>query len=104
MQKYKGKYRNESHRLRGWDYASNGLYFITFNTHNRACLFGDIINDKMILNDFGKIATKEWFRSFGMRDEFFLDEFILMPNHLHAIVGLETVGKTGPNRFRINNS
>ena len=36
--------------------------------------------------------TDEWFKSFEMRDELFLDEFILMPNHLHAIVGLETGG------------
>ena len=84
MQKHKGKYRNESHRLKGWNYARNGLYFNTFNTYDRACLFGDIFYGKMIVNDFGKIATEEWFRSFEMRDELFLDEFILIPNHLHA--------------------
>jgi hypothetical protein len=67
MQKYKGKYRNESRRLRGWDYSRNGHYFITINTYNRACLFGDIKNGKMILNDFGKIATDEWYRSFEIR-------------------------------------
>jgi REP element-mobilizing transposase RayT len=49
----------------------------------------------MILNDFGKIATDEWFRSFEIRDELILDEFILMPNHLHAIVGLDAVGTVG---------
>ena len=92
MQKYKGKYRSESNRLRGWDYSSDGHYFITINTYDRACLFGDIVDGKMILNDFGKIATDEWFKSFEMRKELFLGEFILMPNHLHAIVGLDGGG------------
>lgn len=90
MEKYKGKYRSESNRLRGWDYSSDGQYFITINTYDRACLFGDIMNGKMILNDFGKIATGEWFKSFEIRQELFLNEFILMPNHLHAIVGLKS--------------
>jgi putative transposase len=90
MEKYKGKYRSESNRLRGWDYSSDGHYFITINTYDRACLFGDIVNGKMILNDFGKIATDEWFKSFEIRQELFLNEFILMPNHLHAIVGLKS--------------
>ena len=93
MKKHNVKYRNESHRLTtGWNYSSNGLYFITINTYDRACLFGDIVNGKMIVNDFEKIATDEWFRSFEMRDELILDEFILKQNHLHAIVGLETGG------------
>ena len=92
MEKYKGKYRNESRRLYGWDYSNNGFYFLTIMTYNRACLFGDIKNGKMILNDFGKIATDEWFSSFEMRNELVLDEFILMPNHLHAIVRLDGVG------------
>lgn len=90
MKRYKGKYRNESRRLRGWDYSSNGQYFITINTYNRACLFGDIVDGEMTLNDFGEIATDEWFKSFEIRQELFLGEFILMPNHLHAIVGLES--------------
>lgn len=95
MKRYKGIYRNESHRLKGWDYSGNGQYFITINTYNRTCLFGDIVDGKMILNDFGKIATDEWFKSFDTRQELFLGEFILMPNHLHAIVGLETEQMNG---------
>ncbi|MGM0479412.1 MAG: transposase [Bacteroidota bacterium] len=90
MKRYKEKYRNESGRLTGWDYSGSGQYFITINTYDRACLFGDIVDGKMILNDFGKIAADEWFKSFEMRQELFLGEFILMPNHLHAIVGLES--------------
>ena len=43
----------------------------------------------MILSDFGIIVEIEWFKSFKMRNELLLDEFIIMPNHLHAIVVLE---------------
>lgn len=42
----------------------------------------------MVLSDFGKIVNKEWQDSFKIRNELFLDEFILMPNHIHAIVVL----------------
>jgi REP element-mobilizing transposase RayT len=88
MEKFRGKYRIESNRLRGWNYSSNGLYFITIVTAGREGVFGHIKNDKMILYDFGKIAHDEWHTSFEIRQELFLDEFILMPNHLHAIVVL----------------
>jgi len=88
-EKFKGKYRIESNRLRGWDYSSDALYFITFNTAGRECYFGEIHNGEMILNDFGKIANDEWLKSFEMRQELFLDEYIIMPNHIHAIIKLE---------------
>ncbi len=95
MKRYKGKYRNESHRLKNWDYSRDGQYFITINTYDRVCLFGNIVEGKMVLNDFGRIATDEWFKSFEMRDELSMGEFVLMPNHLHAIVGLEPLGTHG---------
>jgi REP element-mobilizing transposase RayT len=86
MEKYKNKYRTESNRMPGWDYSRNGYYFITVVTKDRICWFGDVKNGKMIFSDFGKIANDEWFKSFKIRRELFLDEFILMPNHLHAII------------------
>ncbi|WP_338763058.1 transposase [Bernardetia sp. ABR2-2B] len=45
MAKYKGKYRSESHRLKGWDYSSEAIYFITFCVQDFECLFGDVIVD-----------------------------------------------------------
>jgi len=104
MEKYKNKYRIKSNRLKGWSYANNGLYFITICTQNRECNLGFIENNEILLSDFGKIVNKEWYKSFDIRDELFLDEYILMPNHLHAIVelanndvdidGEKTVGRT----------
>jgi len=45
-------------RLKGFDYTWEGAYFVTICTKNRECLFGDVINDEMRLNEFGEIAQK----------------------------------------------
>ena len=87
--KFKDKYRISSNRLRGWDYARNGHYYITIVTADRKRLFGEIVNGEMVLNDWGQIVYDEFFRSFQMRAELFLGEFVLMPDHLHAIVILD---------------
>jgi len=89
MSLYKNKYRVESTRLPGWDYSSNGMYFITIVTQHRACNLGEIVAENipvMKLTGFGKIVDTEWKKSFEIRNELFLDEYIIMPNHLHAIV------------------
>ena len=57
MTLYKNKYRVESHRLKGWNYASNGCYFLTLCTKNRLHWFGEIKNGEMILSDIGKIVN-----------------------------------------------
>ena len=87
--KFRNKYRIPSNRLRGWDYASSGHYYITIVTAGRDRLFGDIVNGEMILNDLGQIVYDEFFKSFELREELFLGEFVLMPDHLHAIVILD---------------
>ena len=88
-EKFRNKYRIPSNRLRGWNYASSGHYFITIVTAGRNRLFGEIKNGEMILNNLGHIVNNEFFKSFEMREELFLGEFVLMPNHLHAIVILD---------------
>jgi len=92
--KYKNKYRIKSHRLPYWDYSGNGMYFITLVTQNRVCNLGKIVAEThghayLSLSGFGKIIKTEWLKSFEIRDELFCDEYIIMPNHLHAIVVLE---------------
>ncbi len=86
MDKFQNKYRISSHRKPGWDYSSNGMYFITFVTQNRAFCLGEIRAGVMFLSDFGKIVQQEWLKSFEIRSELFLDEYVIMPNHLHAIL------------------
>jgi putative transposase len=79
-------HHRRSIRLQGYDYSKQGYYFITLCCAFRECLFGEIEENKMILNDFGRIACKEWIKSANIRSEIELDEFIVMPNHFHAIV------------------
>ncbi|MBI9036762.1 MAG: hypothetical protein JEY97_01395 [Bacteroidales bacterium] len=72
-----------------WNYSGIGKYFITICVNDRNCIFGYIENDKMMLNEYGKIAYNEWEVSVTIRDEIELDAFIIMPNHLHGIVVLK---------------
>lgn len=86
MTLYKNKYRVESIRLKNWDYASNGYYFVTICTKNRVNFFGEIINDEMILSDIGKIAYQYWSEIPNHFPNVVIDEFIIMPNHVHGII------------------
>jgi hypothetical protein len=93
-EKFQNKYRMQSNRMPQWDYSGNGVYFITIVTQNRVCNLGHINNGKMIFSEFGKIINDEWLKSFEIRNELFLDEYIIMPNHLHAIVVLDNTQTT----------
>jgi putative transposase len=83
-------------RLPDYDYTSAGGYHITLVTHERSCLFGEIPVDQMSLNSFGDIAREEWLRTPAIRPEIILDEFVIMPNHIHGIIFItESVGAHG---------
>ena len=79
-------HNRRSIRLKGYDYTKAGLYFITLVCKNRAQLFGKIINKKMILNELGKIADKEWLNTINIRKNIILHEHIIMPDHMHGII------------------
>jgi len=89
MDKFDDKYRIESHRLYGWDYSEDGVYFITLVIHNRELILGEIKNQKILFSEFGKIVREEWLNSFKIREELILDEFVIMPNHLHGLIILK---------------
>lgn len=96
MTKYQNKYRIESHRKPKWDYSENALYFLTIITQGRECNLGIITKTdddayQIMLSDFGNIVETEWHKSFKIRDELILHAFILMPNHLHAIVEINNI-------------
>ena len=80
------RHHRRSIRLPGFDYTRPGAYCVTICTHQRECTLGQIEDGKMILNIYGQIAHEEWVRSAVIRHEIQLDEFIVMPNHLHGIV------------------
>lgn len=73
-------------RLHGYDYSDAGWYFITICTANRKCLFGEIIDGRMNLNDSGKMID-EILRTLPEHyDNILMDNYIIMPNHVHAII------------------
>ena len=86
------KHNRRSIRLKGYDYAQSGLYFITICCHNRACIFGHIENGIMIMNQYGKIAHNHWKNTIEIRNNIELHEFVVMPNHIHGIIQISRRG------------
>ena len=78
-------HHRRSTRLREWDYSWPWWYYVTIFTHGRECLFGEVVNDEMKLNDVGKITQEEWMKTPSIRPEIELDDFVIMPNHMHGI-------------------
>ena len=93
---YKNKYKTQSTRLFGYNYGLSGYYFITICTKNRICFLGDIKNDKMILSDIGKTLKEEWLKTEEIRTNVMLDEFIIMPNHIHGIIIISNENTDSP--------
>ena len=91
-EKFQDKYRISSARLRNWDYSAEGIYFITICTAGHEYYFGGIVNKKMVLSDIGSLVQLEWEKSFVIRAELFCDYFVIMPNHIHAILRIENGG------------
>ncbi|NQV17320.1 MAG: transposase [Armatimonadetes bacterium] len=83
------KFHSRSIRLHNYDYSQSGAYFITICTHQREWLFGEIRNEKMLLNEFGNIARNEWIETPKIRPNIELGEFIIMPNHIHGIIWIK---------------
>ncbi|MCB0282675.1 MAG: transposase [Calditrichaeota bacterium] len=90
---YKNTYRIPSARLRSWDYASPGAYFITICTHNRVHWFWKIENARMVLSRLGLIAEQQWMEISGHFNHVESGPFIIMPNHIHGILILNDSGR-----------
>lgn len=88
------KWRRRSIRLKGYDYTQAGGYFITLVAHDRQCLFGEIINGEMRLNEYGAIVTEEWNHTAMIRPNVELDAFVVMPNHIHGIIMIVCRGES----------
>ncbi len=89
MNDFREKYHRHSLRLRDYDYSKSGAYFITICTKNKECLLGEIIDDNISLirlSPFGEVVRKFWLE---IPEHFLnveLDEFVIMPNHIHGII------------------
>ncbi len=90
-QKFQNKYRIQSTRLASWDYGWPGYYFVTICTKHRECFFGEI----HCISEIGKIVQTEWLKTPEIRPDMNLElgEFVVMPNHFHAII------RIGENEF-----
>ena len=89
-------------RLKKYNYSDSGWYFMTICTQNRECLLGNVINNKMILNKFGKIVDKK-IKELTVYKNIEIDIYSVMQNHIHLI--LVIVGAApgvGPIKKNIN--
>jgi len=96
MTLFKDKYRVETTRLEGWDYRTAGYYFVTICTHDRACYLGEIRDGAICLSPQGKIVEYEWQQTEILRKNIMLDSWVVMPNHLHAIIAITPDVETSP--------
>ena len=98
------KHHRRSIRLQGYDYSQEGLYFITICCQDRAHLFGEIVDGKMILNDAGLQAKKSWQDIPNHFPNAVLHEYIIMPNHIHGIIEFVGANQYSPNNNSPNNN
>jgi putative transposase len=81
--------QRRSIRLRGYDYARSGYYFITICTENRACTLGSIENNVLTLSTAGRDVSNIWLTLPRRFPGVALDAFVVMPNHVHGIVVID---------------
>jgi REP element-mobilizing transposase RayT len=92
-------HHRRSIRLRGYDYAGLGAYFVTICAHNRACLFGEIAEGNVRLNEAGHMVVQWWQELSQKFPSIEIDESIVMPNHVHGIlafIGAPLCGRPNP--------
>ncbi len=88
MTLYNKKYRVESARLKHWNYTNAGMYFVTICTEDKIHHFSEIIDNNNVLNKLGKIAEKCWEDIPNHFPFVELDKFVIIPNHVHGIIGI----------------
>ena len=86
MGKFTDRFRIETTRLRDWDYSASGWYFVTMCTRNQVPYFGEVLKDKVDLSSPGVIASLLWLEIPEHHAGVELDEFIIMPNHVHGVI------------------
>ncbi len=80
--------QRKSPRIAGYDYASPGIYFVTICSATGQCVFGDVVDGVVRLNDIGRTVAQSWAstpRHFPMVE---LDLYVVMPNHVHGLLAL----------------
>ncbi len=90
------KHHRRSIRLQEFDYTSPGWYFVTICTDHRHCIFGDVVNGEMRLNDAGLMVERVWCELPDQYQGVDIDEHVVMPNHFHGIIVLTDSVGAGP--------
>jgi len=93
--------QKRSGRLKDYDYAQAGAYFVTLVTAERNCIFGEIVKEAMHLSDLGKTADACWRAIPEHFPAVELGAFVVMPNHLHGILVIHESGH-GTGRLRLH--
>ena len=83
------KHHRRSIRLPGYDYSKAGAYYVTIVAQGRECLFGQVVGGEMKLSQFGEIVQGVWFDLSNHYAHVELEQFCIMPNHVHAIIILK---------------
>lgn len=91
-------HHRRSIRLKGYDYSQTGVYFVTLCTKGRECLFGDVADGRMVLNDAGRIIQRGWEDLPSRFSSVKLDAFVVMPNHVHGIIAVVGLGLALPGK------
>ena len=85
------KWNRGTPRWKGFDYTSDQVYFVTSCVKNRVCCFGDVVDGKMILNEFGMIAHDQFKWLAQQYPYVVLHEFVVMPDHVHVLIEINRV-------------
>ena len=99
MQTSSGLPYRRSARLKGWIYRG-GTYFITICAREKRCLFGHVEEDRVVLSALGDIINREWQRSREVRPDVLFGDYVVMPNHMHALVYVPAIPNEGSARKR----
>jgi putative transposase len=89
-------HHRRSIRLKGHNYAAPGYYFVTLCVEQRSHLFGKVVSGKMVLSPLGEIVRQEWKKSAEIRSEIEFDEWVIMPNHFHALIQILPSNQDAP--------
>lgn len=88
-------HHRQSIRLRDYDYSRAGAYFVTICAWQRECLFGEVVDGGMRLNDAGRVVTRIWDMLPQRFQDAEVDVFVAMPNHIHGIIVINDPGGVG---------
>lgn len=92
MKEYKSR---KNTRLKGFDYSSNGSYFVTICVKDMKCILSSVVgaddlgSPKVLLTDYGKIAEENILRMNGIIENVTIDSFVIMPNHIHILLSVK---------------